>query len=288
MEVIISTINIHNMTDITSRTVFHKKVLLKKNLTVKKDTHLKRDATIGDDLEVYGLTRLHGRTDIDSVLHVVGDVTLDSNLRVAGTTLSQGDVTMESNLLVEGTVLNTDVTQSTSSTTGAIVTSGGVGIGRDLQVGGNIYQAGYLLLPPGCVFPYGGSSSPAGYLLCDGASYSTTTYASLFAIIGYTYGGSSGNFNVPDMRGRFPLGTSVSHNLGTSSGAETQTLTSASQIPSHTHSITGISNTGTYAYAAGSDTHLVPGGSTATDATGGTDSFSIMNPYLSLQYIIKY
>lgn len=41
------------------------------------------------------------------------------------------------------------------------------------------------------------SSAPKGWLPCDGASLSTTTYAALFAKIGYVYGGSSGNFNVP-------------------------------------------------------------------------------------------
>ncbi len=42
-----------------------------------------------------------------------------------------------------------------------------------------------------------------GWLLCDGTSYSTTDYPDLFAVIGYTFGGSENNFNVPNYKGKF-------------------------------------------------------------------------------------
>jgi len=38
----------------------------------------------------------------------------------------------------------------------------------------------------GIVVPWGSASIPSGFLLCDGTSYSTTTYATLFAVIAYT------------------------------------------------------------------------------------------------------
>lgn len=60
--------------------------------------------------------------------------------------------------------------------------------------------------PAGTVFFYTSSSTPSGYLTCNGASVSTSTYASLFSAIGYTYGGSGGSFNVPDLRGEFIRG----------------------------------------------------------------------------------
>lgn len=47
---------------------------------------------------------------------------------------------------------------------------------------------------------------PTNYLECNGASLDTTTYAELFAEIGYTYGGSGASFNVPDYRGEFLRG----------------------------------------------------------------------------------
>lgn len=51
-----------------------------------------------------------------------------------------------------------------------------------------------------------GTAVPAGYLLCDGTSYSTATYPNLFGIMQYGYGGSGANFNVPDFRNRFQRG----------------------------------------------------------------------------------
>jgi microcystin-dependent protein len=51
------------------------------------------------------------------------------------------------------------------------------------------------------------SKIPPRMLFCDGASYSITgAYANLFAVIGYTFGGSGSSFNVPDFRGRFLRG----------------------------------------------------------------------------------
>jgi len=42
--------------------------------------------------------------------------------------------------------------------------------------------------PTGAVISFGGASVPAGWLMCDGAPVSRTTYASLFAILGTVYG----------------------------------------------------------------------------------------------------
>jgi microcystin-dependent protein len=53
------------------------------------------------------------------------------------------------------------------------------------------------------------NGSVANYLECNGQSVSTTTYADLFAVIGYNYGGSGGNFNVPNMQSYFPVGANA-------------------------------------------------------------------------------
>ena len=42
-----------------------------------------------------------------------------------------------------------------------------------------------------------GASAPNGWLACTGTSVSTTTYAALFAVIGYTFGGSGASFSLP-------------------------------------------------------------------------------------------
>lgn len=60
-----------------------------------------------------------------------------------------------------------------------------------------------IALPIGTMAFYGKNTPPAGWLECNGAGLSTTTYAALFAAIAYTFGGSGGTFNIPDLRGRF-------------------------------------------------------------------------------------
>src|ERR1700722_13632862 len=67
----------------------------------------------------------------------------------------------------------------------------------DAQVFAN-QQAG-LPIGGGCLWFT--ATPPANFLIADGSSVDTTTYAKLFAVIGYTYGGSGANFNLPPMIG---------------------------------------------------------------------------------------
>lgn len=72
--------------------------------------------------------------------------------------------------------------------------------------------------PPGTVIWYSGKSLPSGYLVCNGQSLNNTTYANLFNAIGYTYGGSGNNFNVPNLsdgNGRFIRATTDFSKVGT-------------------------------------------------------------------------
>ncbi len=57
--------------------------------------------------------------------------------------------------------------------------------------------------PSGAIIAFGGTTPPAGWLLCDGAAVSRATYATLFSAIGVTWGAGDGttSFNVPDLRG---------------------------------------------------------------------------------------
>lgn len=72
--------------------------------------------------------------------------------------------------------------------------------------------------PAGTVIWYSGKSLPSGYLVCNGQSLNKTTYANLFNAIGYTYGGSGNNFNVPNLsdgNGRFIRATTDFSKVGT-------------------------------------------------------------------------
>ena len=67
-------------------------------------------------------------------------------------------------------------------------------------------------VPVGSVQAYMGTTPPVGWLLCDGTTFSRTTYANLFAILGTASGIGDGSttFNVPDMRGVFLRGVTGS------------------------------------------------------------------------------
>ena len=64
------------------------------------------------------------------------------------------------------------------------------------------------MLPTGSIITFATSSAPSGFLLCDGAAISRTTYSALFALVGVIYGAGNGSttFNVPDLRGEFVRG----------------------------------------------------------------------------------
>jgi microcystin-dependent protein len=65
---------------------------------------------------------------------------------------------------------------------------------------------------PGIIVPYVmNAEQPAGWLYCNGQEVSRAEYANLFAVVSTTYGSGNGTttFNVPDLRGRIPFGTSA-------------------------------------------------------------------------------
>lgn len=66
------------------------------------------------------------------------------------------------------------------------------------------------------------ASPPTNWLICDGSSLLRAgTYAALFAVIGTTFGSADGtHFNIPDFRGRSPLGSGT----GTANGATAHAL----------------------------------------------------------------
>lgn len=106
-------------------------------------------------------------------------------------------------------------------------------------------------LPAGAILPYGGSTAPTGFLLCDGSSVLRATYAALFTAIGTTFGSVDGtHFTLPDLRGRFALGKAAAgtgSTLGASGGALGHTHTGASHLhtgPSHQHTASAHTHTG--------------------------------------------
>lgn len=68
------------------------------------------------------------------------------------------------------------------------------------------------ITPSGTLIQFAGPVAPTGYLFADGSTLSRTSFANLFAAIGTTWGIGDGSttFNLPDMRGFFPRGASLS------------------------------------------------------------------------------
>lgn len=144
---------------------------------------------------------------------------------------------------------------------------------------------------------FGEGSIPSGWLICDGAEVSRTTYATLYSAIGDTYGSGNGSttFNVPDLRGRVPAGidsmgqgsantitATEADSLGGEYGTETHTLT-VDEMPAHTHD-QATSTEG----SSGGGTYLAPGaGATPTESAGGDQPHNNVQPTLFLNFIIR-
>jgi microcystin-dependent protein len=98
--------------------------------------------------------------------------------------------------------------------------------------------------PPGTVIDFAGLTPPAGFILADGTSYPTSTYPNLFAAIGYSWGGSGANFNVPKLQRAVTIGAGgtgtaiIGNEVGDTFDGETTSLTSATQLPAHSHAAT--------------------------------------------------
>ena len=165
------------------------------------------------------------------------------------------------------------------------------------------------IAPTGVVLEYISGVAPTGWLLCDGEPVSRQTYSDLFALIGTSYGAGDGatTFNLPDLRGRVPVGfdstQSDFNELGKTGGAKTHSLTAA-QLASHNHSIShthssyryrssgggptvewasGMSQTNSYAV-----THTTSGSSAANSgSTGSGSAHNNLQPYVTMNYIIK-
>lgn len=126
--------------------------------------------------------------------------------------------------------------------------------------------------PAGVINTFAGDSTkvPKGWLLCDGSAVSRTEYPRLFEAIGTLYGAGDGEttFNLPDLRGKFLLGSSSEYSLGGTGGEKSHVL-SINELPSHSHSVS-VDYSGSHQHTAttssnGSHNHT---GSGTTSSNG--------------------
>ena len=162
-------------------------------------------------------------------------------------------------------------------------------------------------IPTGTIVPWSDSSVPTGFLECNGAAVSRSTYSALFAIVGTTYGAGDGSstFLLPDLQDNVAVGKSGTKALASTGGANTVASTgnvggstanatlSTAQLASHSHSA-GASTGGGLA-TGGAEAVVSSTGSTGSgtghahnmSATFSGDSTSVVQPYIAVIYIIK-
>jgi microcystin-dependent protein len=109
------------------------------------------------------------------------------------------------------------------------------------------------------------ASTPSGWLACNGANVSRTTYSALFAVVGTTWGAGDGSttFTLPNLLNRFPVGAGDTYALAATGGS------ADAIVVSHTHTYSGtVDSAGTHSHTIGARDDTVGVGD-QVDSAGG-------------------
>jgi len=166
----------------------------------------------------------------------------------------------------------------------------------------------------GLIVPWANNSTPSGFLDCDGAAVSRSTYAALFAVVGTTYGVGDGSttFNLPDLTDKVVVGKSPTKALASTGGANAVTNTgnisgsvgnttlTTPTIAAHTHPMQLMAGGAGNMSIDGENRGAMSGGTTSSGSSGGAgahthpiaatftgNSDSVLQPYATVKYIIK-
>ncbi len=156
----------------------------------------------------------------------------------------------------------------------------------------------------GTILMVGFNFAPQGWALCNGQLLSIAQNTALFSLLGTTYGGNgTTNFALPDLQGRVPIhmgnGAGLSpYVIGQNGGTENVTL-QVGQLPAHTHPFAPLCSTGTanektavghYSAPAAADIYASSSnaamGAGMTGITGGGQPVPVIQPYLTVNFII--
>lgn len=147
------------------------------------------------------------------------------------------------------------------------------------------------MVPTGSIMLWPGADIPAGWMLCNGESLAVAEYPALYAIIGYVFGGSGENFNLPDMRNYFSVGAGDNYSIADTGGEDAHVLTE-NEMPSHRHTLPNYahwhlslmpSNPVGPSWSIPDIQYSDPN----TGYTGGDASHENRPPYVALSYIIR-
>lgn len=151
-------------------------------------------------------------------------------------------------------------------------------------------------LPTGTVIAYSADTVPDGFLLCNGATVSRTTYAALFAVIGTTYGEGNGTttFDLPNLTDRFIQGSTTA---GTTKEAGLPNITGSFTLRNQAKELSETSGTfslqdtdsGTHTGASSNKrpyVHIAMNAQKSSSVYGASDT--VQPPALTMRYCIKY
>jgi microcystin-dependent protein len=224
------------------------------------------------------------------------------NFTVNGTLTSTG-LTDTGNMTIGGTLGVTGATSLNGGGTSTTPTSGDnstkIATTAFVQTAINNIQTTLS----GTIQMWPTTSAPSGYLLCNGAAVSRTTYSALYAIVGTTFGSGDGSttFNVPNYTNRMPYGTTIGSTGGSADAvvvSHTHTATSAVTDPGHLHGVNGRlyggggnpggdwNGYGDYGNTTFNNTTGITV-ATTNDTTGVSGTNANLPPYLGINFIIK-
>ena len=303
-------------------------------LDVDEHASASTDAISGEDKELFNAVRRSGHM-VDCVTTSNGLTYLDSKKLI--TKLYNSEFAPFSNYISEGSDLNTYTTYGRyfAKDLSAVQTIANRPVNTlfcldvdNMSLPGNIRQTVTVLSSSGVetytrLMNYAGTWFPwqslksyivgeirlmahiirePGWSECDGKTLSRTTYEQLFNVIGTTYGSGDGSntFNIPDLRGRVPIGSTMS---SATSPALTDNITTKTIgdkagnadmiIPYHRHTRGGnwYSSSGSSTGSAFKTTSSQKYTTTAytgyaEGSTSGNRTGANMPPYLTMIYYI--
>ena len=141
------------------------------------------------------------------------------------------------------------------------------------------------LSPTGSIIAYASTTPPSGWLLADGSSLVRSAYPELYQVIGTSYGSADAtHFTLPNLQNRQITMASTTANIGQTGGEQNHTLTTA-ELAAHSHVLNGFAGGGGSSLALNLSSSAQAG---ATANSGGDQAHNVLDPYIVLQYIIKY